>query len=165
MKTLYLLRHAKSSWEQPLITDFDRPLTDRGYADAHLLGNSMHGKKIQINVILSSPAIRAMTTAIIVSQHINYSPDKILIREKLYDSKVEDYLDCIAAVDGGDSVLLTGHNNTISEVAQKLSINTINDLKTCTLIAIKLKIKLWKDIFDSKGDLLFEWHPGLLKNL
>ncbi len=165
MKTLYLLRHAKSSWELPMIADFDRSLTERGYADAHLLGNYMHEKKMQVDVILSSPAIRAMSTAVIVSQYVNYSPDRILIREQLYDSKVEDYLNCIAAIENGDSILLIGHNNTISDVAQKLSVNKVNDLKTCALITIEFDIKSWKNIFSLKGDLLFELHPNEIKNL
>jgi phosphohistidine phosphatase len=163
MKTLYLLRHAKSSWESPSVTDFDRPLNERGYADAHLTGNYLHAKKIEIDLVISSPAIRAMSTAIIISRHLEYAVDNILIRQELYDSSVKDYLKCIAGIESGDSILLTGHNNTISEIAQKLSIQRVNELKTCAVICIRFAFNSWAEILSSKGDLLFEIHPSLIK--
>jgi phosphohistidine phosphatase len=162
MKTLYLLRHAKASSELPSMIDFDRPLTDRGYADVHRVGKYIHEKKIGIDVLVSSPAVRAMSTAIIFARHINFPPDEILIREKLYDSSIKDYLNCIAGIEKGDSVLLTGHNNTISDVAQKLSVQPVNELKTCAVVAIRFNLNSWMDILTSKGDLLFEIHPSAI---
>jgi len=163
MKILYLLRHAKSSWE--ISPDFDRPLTERGYADSHLVGKYLIQKKIHVDLVISSPAIRAITTALIISKYLDYSPDSILMREQLYDSSVKDYLNCIADISKGNSIVLAGHNNTISQVAEKLSVQPVNDLKTCSIVAIQFNIDTWKDIADSKGDLLFELHPSAIKSM
>ena len=165
MKTLYLLRHAKSSWDSQAMEDFDRPLNERGYADAHLTGKYLHAKKIKVDRVISSPAVRALSTAVIISRHLEFPADNILIRQQLYDSAVKDYLNCIAGIEKEDSILLTGHNNTISEVAQKLSIQRVNELKTCAIVCIRFAFNSWADIMVSKGDLLFEIHPSLIKNV
>jgi phosphohistidine phosphatase len=165
MKTLYLLRHAKSSWNNLAINDFDRPLNDRGYSDAHLIGNYLSEKKIQVDFILSSPAIRAVSTAIILAPYLQYSRDNISLKESLYDSSLKDYLNCVAQMSEGNSILLAGHNNTISELAQDLSTPAAKELKTCGITAIQFRINSWSDILFSKGELMFEVHPSLIKTM
>src|SRR6185369_5577157 len=123
MKTLYLLRHAKSSKDQPDLQDFDRPLNDRGYADAHLVSKYLTAKKVRIDTMITSPAIRTMSTALIFAKQLNFPFDKILLKKQLYNSDVEDYLICLSEIKDGDRILLVGHNESISELAQKLSIN------------------------------------------
>src|SRR4051812_43304302 len=129
MKRLYLLRHAKSSWENSEISDFNRPLNEKGYDDAENMSQQLHKMKIGFDIIVSSPAIRAISTAMIFARNLKYKPDEILIKEQLYESGVNDYLKCISTFPGKDSVLLVGHNNTISEVSKKLYGGLFKDLK------------------------------------
>ena len=164
MKTLYLLRHSKSSWDHTEISDFDRPLNERGYSDAHLMGQSLFEKKINPDLIISSPAIRAMSTALIFSLHLKYPVDQIRIRKDLYDSTMKHYLQIIAEVEEVSSIMLDGHNETITEIAQKLSTQRILELKTCAVVALEFDIRSWKEIGTSKGKLIFHFDPNTIKD-
>lgn len=159
MKTLYLLRHAKSSRDNFEFSDFDRSLNDRGYADAHLVSKHLSKKNIRFDVLISSPAIRAISTALIFAGNLDYPADKIQMRHKLYDSTIHHYLTCISEIGDRDSVLLVGHNETITETAQKLSVKSVNELKTCSIICFQFDINSWKIIFNSKGKLIFQVNP------
>jgi len=165
MKTLYFVRHAKSGKDNFDITDFDRPLNDRGYQDAHLVGDWLHRKDLRIDVLVTSPAIRAITTALIFCNRLHYPAEQLLLRQSLYDSTMKQYLGCIAEVKKGDSLMLFGHNETISETVQKLYADRIDDMKTCAVVALKFEIQSWSDIQSSKGKLVFHIHPEAIKQV
>jgi phosphohistidine phosphatase len=163
MKELYLLRHAKSSWDLDL-DDYYRPLNERGYKDADRMGRYLNEKKLHFDLVLSSPAIRAYSTALIFCNSLKMPGNEIVLREDLYETKVHDYLKCLSEIENCNKVLLAGHNNTITEVAQKITHDRVNELKTCTIIGISFNFPSWKDILHSKGKLLFELSPESIES-
>ena len=98
MKTLFLVRHAKSSWTQLHLPDIDRPLNERGYNDAHLVSKTMLHKTKLPDQMISSSAVRAMTTALIFARTFAYPEEKIQIESQLYETTVQDYLHVISRV-------------------------------------------------------------------
>jgi len=162
MKTLYLVRHAKSGRDLD-IRDFDRPLNERGYSDAHQIAIQVASGNNQIDSIISSPAVRTITTALIFAGHLKYSTEKLILRHQLYDSELKDYLTVISQMTNTSSILLVGHNPTISELAQKLSIIRLNELKTSEVVALEFDISSWKDIFNAVGKLIFQVKPASVR--
>jgi len=156
MKKLFLLRHAKSSWDSETLPHIARPLNEKGYRDAYAVSKQLLEMKEMPEQVMCSPAIRTYSTAFVFAQTIKFPVDQILIRKQLYDSNERQYLECIASAGDAKSVLIVGHNETITELAQKHLINRINELKTCTLICIEFDVLSWKEIAGSKGKLLFQ---------
>ena len=165
MKTLYLLRHSKSSRDFSELADFDRPLNERGYSDAHQMGKFLFERDIKLDLLISSPAIRAISTALIFSLHLKYPVEEIQLNKSLYESSVKHYLQCISEVSDNSDIMLVGHNETISETAQKLSTQRILEMKTCAVIALEFDIKAWKEISNSKGSLVFHFDPNSIKDV
>jgi phosphohistidine phosphatase len=163
MKTLYLLRHAKSERGLAGISDFDRPLHERGYADAHTVSKYLFQRKVKVDVIISSPAVRAISTALIFAMNLRYSVDNIRIVKKLYDTSLDDYLESISEYGKGEKLLLAGHNNTITETVMKLSLQPMEEMKTCSIAALQFNISSWNELPRSKGNLIFYLHPNALK--
>jgi len=164
MKTLYLVRHAKSSWAAESQPDIDRPLNERGYADAHLVSKNLHKQKLRPDVIISSPAIRAISTALIFAGNLPYSKEDILIRPSLYESGREEYLTCIHAIDDSfSSAMLFGHNPTISETAAYLLPKYHEDMSTCCVIGIEFKVNSWQELLKNTGILSLQLTPSTLK--
>jgi phosphohistidine phosphatase len=162
MKTLYIVRHAKSGRDLD-IRDFDRPLNERGYSDAHQMAIQLAAKNVQIETFITSPAVRTISTALIFAGHLKFPLDQIILRNQLYDTDLKDYLEVISQISGSSSILLTGHNPTISELAQKLSIVRLNDLKTSEVVVLQMNIESWKEIFNTKAKLNFRLNPASVK--
>ena len=157
MKKLFLVRHAKSDWHNSAIKDIERPLNERGYSNA----NQMSENLTEIpDLIISSPAIRAISTALIFARNIKYKADHILIKEELYEASVNNYLSVIHSLDDRyQSVMLFAHNPTISYVADYLLKNTLPmEMPTCTVAGIRFEENQWKNIKSKKGELfLFDF--------
>ena len=102
MKTLFLVRHAKSSWTQLHLPDIDRPLNERGYNDAHLVSKTMLHKTKLPDQMISSSAVRAMTTALIFARTFAYPEEKIQIESQLYETTVQDYFCLLYTSDAAD---------------------------------------------------------------
>ena len=118
MKTLYLLRHAKSSWSFDELSDQERPLNDRGRDDAPVMGQALAKRRICPDLIVSSPAVRAMSTAVLVAREMQYPHEKIAVESGIYGADVDDLLTIIKDLpDTANSVLLVGHIPTITETA------------------------------------------------
>ena len=165
MKTLYLVRHAKSSWAAESQPDIDRPLNERGYADAHLMSKHLHKEKCKPEVIITSPAIRAMSTALIFAGNLRYSKEDMLIRESLYESNKNEYLKNIHSIGNSfSSAMLFGHNPTMSELAEYLIPRTSLDMPTCCVICIEFEVVSWQEVTKSGGKLSFNISPALIKN-
>ena len=120
MKTLYLLRHAKSSWQKPDLDDFERPLLEKGLKRSKLMIDYLHEHDIKIDLIISSPAVRAFATAEIFARALNYPVNNIRKERKLYfgdtDSFYEQFFDVPKQV---NSMMLVGHNPTITTFANQ----------------------------------------------
>jgi len=142
-KTLLLLRHAKSSWKKLNITDHDRLLNERGKKDAPKMGKVIKELDIVPDLIISSPAKRAMDTAKLVAENCKYKKN-IEKNPLLYASTLENYIDVISIVsDYHQKVLVVGHNPIIEELVIKF-INRMEIIPTCTLVQLSLNIQSWK---------------------
>jgi len=160
MKTVTLVRHAKSSKNIPNIRDIDRPLNDRGYQDAYTIGERLSEKSFKTGLLISSPAIRALSTALIIAGRLSYADDKILLRKNLYETSANEYLEEISNTpEAINSVMLFGHNPTISEALSVLLQKSYEDMDTAAAACINFKINSWKDIFNAKGEIVFHISP------
>ncbi len=156
MKTLYLIRHAKSDWAISHLSDIDRPLNERGYADAQKMSLILKEKQIVPDLIISSPAVRAISTALIFCRALNYDPKSILLNKNLYDTSVKDYLKCISETDDKYPILfLFGHNPIISNTANVLCNAIPQEMPTCCISGIGADIGSWKQIDKSVHPLTY----------
>jgi phosphohistidine phosphatase len=146
MKTLFLVRHAKSSWDDSSLADKDRPLNDRGKRDAPKVGERLAKAGAKPDLILSSPAKRALTTAEIIARKLGYKRKNILVDDRLYAVEAEVLLDVIRRIDDGvECVMLFGHNPELTEVAHRLS-SKISHLPTCAVAEFTFDVKSWSRI-------------------
>ncbi|MBF0489880.1 MAG: histidine phosphatase family protein [Candidatus Omnitrophica bacterium] len=157
MKTLLLLRHAKSSWDSPELFDFDRPLNKRGLKQAPLMGQFMAKENLLPNLIITSTAKRATETTELLVKHSHYKGN-LQTEEKIYQASVETLLKIIKnAPDKTNTLLIIGHNPGLELLAQALIHQSLM-LKTCTLVKINLSVKKWKDIEPKeKATLEYIW--------
>jgi phosphohistidine phosphatase len=133
MKTLFLVRHAKSSWDDPALPDKDRPLNDRGKRDAPKMGERLAKRDVRPDLILSSPAMRALTTAQIIAKKLDYKRKDIVVDDRLYGVEPDDLLDVIHKLgDKLERVMLFGHNPELTELAHRLS-SQITHMPTCAV--------------------------------
>ena len=145
MKRLFLVRHAKSDWTYEGLPDVDRPLNERGYRDAHFMSKHMHGKKYFPDLIISSPAIRAINTALIFSRNLGFPENKLVIHPGLYESSAEYFITQLAGIHNEfKNVYVFAHNPTISKVACILSNTPIDNIPTCGIVCIEFKSDSWK---------------------
>ncbi|AHJ99386.1 SixA phosphatase family protein [Hymenobacter swuensis] len=144
MKTLYLMRHAKSSWSFDDLSDKQRPLNDRGRDDAPLMGQALAKRDITLDLLVSSPAVRALSTAALVAHELEYPADKIAVLEAIYEATVPDLLAVVRQFpDTADSVLLVGHNNTLTDFANLLSPSEIPEMPTAAIVCLKFSTDQW----------------------
>ena len=144
MKTLTLVRHAKSSWKDTTLADHDRPLNKRGERDAPFMAGRIDAAGIRPSLIVSSPAVRAWTTAKTIARHLKY-PLEFLQREKdLYLASLEDLLDVVAAQDNAfNSLMVVGHNPGLTDFANFLSPGLTDNLPTAGVVAVKIDRDDW----------------------
>ena len=146
MKTLLLVRHAKSSWDDPALPDKKRPLNDRGLRDAPKMGARLAKRHVKPDLILSSPAVRALATAEIIARKLDYRIKDVVVDERLYEASPDDLLEVIRNLgDEGDCVMIFGHNPELSELAHGLS-DTITDMRTCAVAEFVFDIKSWSRV-------------------
>lgn len=163
MKTLLLLRHAKSSRDDPTLRDFDRPLNDRGKSDARLIGHYLRKKKIVVNAIVSSPAKRARRTAEIIVQTAGLT-NEIGFDERIYEAGPQQLLRVVSEIESPhDSALLVGHNPGFEDLLTSLTDRT-GRMPTASLAAIELDINNWSDIAPRCGELSWFITPKDLKS-
>lgn len=154
MKTLYLIRHAKSDWSIDHLSDIDRPLNERGYGDALKMSLILKGKKTVPDLIITSPAVRAITTALIFCRNLNYDPKTILINKNLYNTSSKEYLQCISKTDyKNQTVLLFGHNPTITNTANELTDALTEEMPTCCIAGINSTTETWIEFVKKKNSL------------
>lgn len=154
MKTLYLIRHAKSDRSDESLSDFDRPLNKRGLDDAPFMGSILLKSGVRPDLILSSPALRAKTTAIAFAQALSYPPDSIRYDHALYASDVETILSLIRDVSPSvETLFVFGHNPEISECADLITDGDIDDIPTCGVVAMRLKNDSWESIGANSAEI------------
>lgn len=152
MKTLMLLRHAKSSWDDPSLRDFDRPLNDRGRRDAPRMGKALSKKDPKPDLIVASPAVRAKSTLEAVAKAAGYSCP-IEFKESIYGASDAELIRLARAQpDTASTVLLVGHNPGFEELAARLTGKRV-EMVTCTVACISFKVEHWNDVEDHQGKL------------
>ena len=150
MKTLFLIRHAKSSWDNTALPDKDRPLDDRGKRDAPKMGKRLAKRDVKPDLILSSPARRALTTAEIVAKKLDYKLKDIVVDDRLYASEADNVLNVIHKLgEKLERVMLFGHNPELTELAHRLS-SEITHMPTCAVVEFTFATKSWSDIGKAK---------------
>ena len=160
MKRLYLIRHAKSSWAEPGLDDFDRPLNHRGKADAPSMGQRLAGHKVRLDLIVASPAKRARKTARIIAEALGYAEKSIHFDPALYMAEVPILLETIAEVpDSTEELALVGHNYGITDLADWLTGRSIGNIPTCGIVGIEFDCRSWSDLKEGSGRLLFFDYP------
>ncbi len=143
-KTLYLVRHAKSSWVNPSYSDFDRPLNDRGQRDAPEMGRRLKAKGIRPDLIVCSPARRAIETLELLNAELGVDQDSIYMQKRLYEASTPTLIDIIQSLENSDeSAMVIGHNPSMSWVATQISGEPIGDLPTCSVVGLELDSNDW----------------------
>ena len=158
MKTLLLLRHAKSSWKEIGMRDFDRPLNERGCRAAPLIGHYLHAQKLAPDLVLSSPAERARQTATLVLESAALAA-ALRYDERIYEASVDQLLEVIAQTsDSTEMLLLVGHNPGMEELIQRLT-GATERMRTATLARIDLNTEEWSKVRAGAGRLAFVVSP------
>ena len=150
MKRLFLIRHAKSSWDDTALPDKDRPLDDRGRRDAPKMGKRLAKRDVKPDLILSSPARRALTTAEVIAKKLDYKLKDIVVDNRLYAGGADDLLNVIHELrDKLERVMLFGHNPEFTELAHRLS-SEITHMPTCAIAEFTFNAKSWSNIGKAK---------------
>ncbi len=154
MKTLYLLRHAKSSWNDATLRDFDRPLNKRGLKAAPLMGKHMRKPKVLPDMVLCSPAKRTRQTIKLVLEEAEFEP-KVRYDDRLYAASAGSVLEVLRETDDrADSVMVVGHNPGLQDLLEVLT-GELEALPTAALARIELEVESWSDVRERSGRL--EW--------
>lgn len=158
--TLYLTRHAKSSKDDPRLRDFDRPLNERGLRDAPFMAQLFAGRKEVVDLLVSSPAKRAITTARHFALALGPAERDIVQNERIYLADAGLLMRVIAALpDHATRVMLFGHNPGFSDLAGHLT-GGILDLPTCATVRIDLHATGWSEVGPGMGSLTWSDMPG-----
>jgi phosphohistidine phosphatase len=160
MKTLLLVRHAKSSWDDPSLPDFERKLNDRGKSDAKMMAKKIKEKEIKIDLFVSSPAKRAKKTAKIFMKEFDAKEKNLLILPSLYEASVQNFYDAVESLDDKENtVTLFAHNPGITEFINSLQCSSVYEMPTCAVFAAKIKTKEWKNFREAEKEFLFFDYP------
>ena len=159
MKTLLIMRHAKSSWDDESLPDYDRPLNKRGQKDAPRMGQLLLEEQLGPDLILSSTALRARTTAEIVAREIKFGGE-IELQPDLYHAEPEDYIRALKALkDPADQVLIVGHNPGLEDLLALLTGGN-EHLPTAAIAVVEFSIAHWRELTaKTKGRRIRLWRP------
>ncbi|NUN99775.1 MAG: histidine phosphatase family protein [Saprospiraceae bacterium] len=146
MKTIYFIRHAKSSWDHPTLRDFERPLEERGLKDAPFMAKVLKSKGVNPDLLVSSPATRAYSTALFFADAFEIDRKEVQVQPRIYEAFKEDIFDLIANFpEDAETVLLFGHNPTFTYIANHFSKKHIDNIPTCGIFKVEAKINSWND--------------------
>ena len=146
MKTHVFVRHGKSDWSMEGQPDIDRPLNPRGYTDAHRMGALLFQKIGKPGIMISSPAIRALSTALIFAAETGFPKSKLILNEQLYETDEKEYLRIASEIDDRyQSAIVFGHNPTISNVYSGYA-RRLENLPTCAILILQSTSESWKSL-------------------
>lgn len=162
MKTLYIVRHAKSSWDMAGLSDFDRPLNERGKNDAPHMGKRLKKRNIKPDLLLTSPAKRAWSTSKRIAEELGYSREKIKTDRALYHADEQQLLSVIKEVnDKYKTLMIFGHNPGLTDFVNLLRDDRkiIDNLPTCGVVSITFNILHWREIKFGSGKVMHYDYP------
>ncbi len=147
MKTLVIVRHAKSSWDNPGLPDHERVLSKRGLRDAPRMGARLADWGPPVDRVISSSAVRALTTAELITHEMGLPWDEIQIEDALYHASEEDMIDLINEQDEYlDGLMLFGHNPGMTYLVNDLSDLDLDNLPTCGVAVLQFDVPSWAEI-------------------
>ena len=164
MKTLYIVRHAKSSWKYKALNDFERPLRKKGIDDLHAIIKALIGKNVRPDFIVTSAAVRTIQTAVCLSQGLEMPQEAFGIKSTLYRGKSEQYLDCIKGLsDEYQSVMIVGHHPAITETINILLGEELQRVVTSSVHCIQWEDSdFWENCVRQRAQLVFALKPKKL---
>jgi phosphohistidine phosphatase len=160
MRTLTLIRHAKSSWKDSTLTDFDRPLNKRGEKTAPMMGRLLHDMGVSFELIVSSPAARALATARLIAGQLGYPVNTLVEDAGLYEATTDRLLNVVHQLpDRKVDVALVGHNPGLTDFCNYLCGEGIENLPTCAVASIRFDTDTWKAVYRDTGRLIRYEYP------
>lgn len=154
MLRLTLIRHAKSSWDHADLSDFERPLNPRGRRDAPVMAARLRDSRRLPDRLVSSPALRAITTARLFAAELQMPPEQIEVRSRIYDASLATLVEVVRELDPqARHVALFGHNPGFSELARWLATCPFYDMPTCAVAGLELHIDTWSELASGCGQL------------
>lgn len=161
MKTLIIVRHAKSSWDNTHQDDFDRPLNARGMKDAPEMARRLRSKTIPIDAFVSSTAVRAWQTAVYFAEAYDVAESSIIRIPALYHADVPAFYETVSTLSNElRSVALFSHNPGITEFVNSLGVNTrVDNMPTCAVFGVRTRITSWKDFENGEKEYWFFDYP------
>lgn len=144
MRTLFLIRHAKSSWDNPGLRDFNRPLNERGIRDAPQMAKLLVKQGIKPDLLVSSPAKRAISTALFFAEAFGIADEAVVREQDIYEASLVEILRIVERLpDTAPTVLLFGHNPTLTDVTNIFSERFIDNVPTCGIVQIESNTDTW----------------------
>jgi len=163
MKRLYLVRHAKSSWNSPGQDDLDRPLLEMGLKRTRLMIDYLKNHNVNIDLILCSPAVRAFETAKLFAWALEVPEEAIRVERGIYAANPDHLADQFFDLpDKVDSLMLVGHNPGITEFANLFLTTKIDMMPTSAIVGIEFATDNWEEILKCKSKKLFYVFPKML---
>ncbi|NCP21209.1 MAG: histidine phosphatase family protein [Flavobacteriales bacterium CG03_land_8_20_14_0_80_35_15] len=158
MKTLFIVRHAKSSWDYESVDDIDRPLKEKGIKDAHFMATVLFEKIERPDIFVSSCAIRALHTAVIFTNTFKFPFANLKISKSLYNFKDGYLAKTVRALDDGyNSAIIFSHNHGINDFVNQFGDEYIKNVPTCGVVSIEFDEDHWKNI--KKGKTILKEFP------
>ena len=160
MLRLTLVRHAKSSWDDPAASDFERPLNARGKRDAPVMALRVSALRRLPDRVVSSPALRAISTARVFADRLGVADDDIVLDRRIYDASRHTLIEVLRSlpVDSRHAILF-GHNPGFSELAKWLATCPFDDMPTCAVASFELQVAEWREVGAGCGRLARYFYP------
>jgi phosphohistidine phosphatase len=157
---LTLIRHAKSSWDDARLADYDRPLSKRGVRDLPVIGQALAARSPAPDLVVSSPACRACETAVAVAEAFGLDPAHIVTHDRVYDAELDDLLAVIRGLDSSRSnVFLVGHNPGLFDLTEALTGRRLPKLATCGVVMMKMPLRDWSEVRPGCAELVDHFAP------
>ncbi len=164
MKTIFIIRHAKSSWAELGARDFDRVLDKRGHTDAPRMATILKEAGVHPDLIVSSPAMRAKTTALYFAKEFDFSAEQIDYQSDIYEAVETDIFNIVRNLPNiANVVLLFGHNPTLTYFTNNFNPDPIENLPTCGIVRIALNVDDWSKFSDKTARVTGLWFPKMYK--
>ncbi|MCF8257285.1 MAG: histidine phosphatase family protein [Flavobacteriales bacterium] len=163
MKQLTIVRHAKSSWDLTEVEDFYRPLSPKGVKNAFAMGDALRDRGIFPDLILTSPAVRAINTAIIIAKKLDFPQQRIESNDRIYQAGTEQLFQVLGNMpESIGHLMLFGHNPSLTNLINRLLPDTLDNLPTCGAYSIGLSGP-WAEIRNTQGQVIFSLFPKNMK--
>jgi phosphohistidine phosphatase len=158
-RQLFIVRHGKSDWSDPELRDIDRPLKNRGVQNAYAMAGFLKEKGYKPELMISSPAARALNTATIFFREMEMIPDRLIVDERMYHAGPREIMEIIAGVpDKFQSVMIFGHNPCFTQLANLFLTDHIYNIPTAGVVFLNFAMGKWQDITKTKPvDHFFEY--------